>query len=121
MTLYGKVISSDSHVVEPPNLWEDRMDPKFGTSIPHLRKGDAEDPYDWWYYDNIRMGPTGAIAAAGKRFTNPQEIIQAGVFDNVRPGVVRPGGAREGYGPGRRVWRAGLSVYGAAPLRHGEQ
>lgn len=90
MALYGKVISSDSHVVEPPNLWEDRMDPKFGTSIPHLRKGDDEDSYDWWYYDNIKMGPTGAIAAAGKRFTNPQEIIQAGVFENVRPGGFIP-------------------------------
>ena len=44
---YGKVISSDSHIVEPPNLWEDRMDPNFGSSIPHLRKGGEDDPYDW--------------------------------------------------------------------------
>ena len=32
-----KVISSDSHVVEPPELWVDRMDKaKFGDRIPHL-------------------------------------------------------------------------------------
>jgi len=90
MGSYAKIISSDSHVVEPPNLWEDRMDSKFGSKIPHLRRGDDEDPYDWWYYDNIKVGPTGAIAAAGKRFTNPQEIIQAGVFENVRAGGFIP-------------------------------
>ena len=54
---YGKVISSDSHIVEPPNLWERQNGPKLRSSIPHLRKGDEEDPYDWWFYDNIKMGP----------------------------------------------------------------
>ena len=38
-----QIISSDSHVVEPPDLWRDRMDPKHGDRIPHLVKGD---PYD---------------------------------------------------------------------------
>ena len=37
------VISSDSHVMEPPNLWVDRMDPKYGDRIPHLVKGDPFD------------------------------------------------------------------------------
>ena len=34
-----KVISSDSHVVEPPDIWVERMDrSKFGDRIPHLVK-----------------------------------------------------------------------------------
>jgi len=44
-----QIISSDSHVVEPPDLWRDRMDPKHGDRIPHLVKGD---PYDQWYCDH---------------------------------------------------------------------
>jgi predicted TIM-barrel fold metal-dependent hydrolase len=88
---YKKVISSDSHVVEPPYLWEQRMNrQKWGDAIPELRKGGEDDPTDWWYFDNLKFGPTGNISAAGKRFTNPKEIIQAGVFDNVRPGGFIP-------------------------------
>ena len=69
-----RVISSDSHVVEPPNVWVERMDhSKFGDRIPHLVKGD---PYDFWYADAKKTSPVGAITQAGLRFDRPQDIVQ---------------------------------------------
>ena len=51
-----RVISSDSHVVEPPDLWSERMDPKFGDRIPRLMK---EEPGDMWYVDNAALADVG--------------------------------------------------------------
>ena len=83
-----RVISSDSHVVEPPNVWVERMDrSKFGDRIPHLVKGD---PHDSWYVDNKETGGVGAIAQAGLRFDRPEDIIQEGSFSDVRPGGYIP-------------------------------
>ena len=38
MDSYSKIISSNSHVVEPPNRWEDGINPKFGSRVPQMRK-----------------------------------------------------------------------------------
>ncbi len=32
-------ISSDSHMIEPPYLWEKRIDPQFRARAPHLVHG----------------------------------------------------------------------------------
>ena len=48
------VISSDSHVVEPPDIWTERMDRnKFGDRIPKLVEVDG---FDTWYTDNVKSG-----------------------------------------------------------------
>ena len=82
-----RVISSDSHVVEPPNLWLDRMDAGFGENIPHLEVGD---PYDWWVVGQKRIASFGATSGAGLRFDTPEKIRQEGSFANVRPGGYIP-------------------------------
>ena len=60
------IISSDSHVVEPPNLWVERMNAdKWGDRIPHLvNKGS----YDQWIVDNEPIGTLGGASTAGMRF-----------------------------------------------------
>ena len=52
------IISSDSHVVEPPNLWTDRMDGKFGDGIPHL---EHDEPYDQWFCQGQGVSTLGAF------------------------------------------------------------
>ena len=37
------VISSDSHVFEPPDLWTNRIDSKFKERAPHMRQVDGMD------------------------------------------------------------------------------
>src|SRR5262249_20326403 len=44
-----KLISSDSHVYEPQDLWTSRMPPQFRGRAPHVvSRADG----DWWYCDN---------------------------------------------------------------------
>ena len=41
-----RVISSDNHVFEPPDLWTSRAKPAFKDRVPQLvREYDG----DWWY------------------------------------------------------------------------
>ena len=84
----NKVISSDSHVVEPPDIWVKRMDRvRFGGRIPHMvNTGDI----DAWIVDNKETGGVGAIAQAGLRFDRPEEIVLKGSFNDVRPGGYIP-------------------------------
>ncbi len=81
------VLSSDSHVVEPPQLWTDRMDPKFGERIPHMVH---EDPFDQFYCDYQPVGVIGGSSQAGKRFSQPEELILEGAFADVPPGGYDP-------------------------------
>ena len=46
-----KMISSDSHVVEPPDLWIERMDRAFKDRAPRVV---SEHDGDWWMIDETR-------------------------------------------------------------------
>ncbi len=83
-----RIISSDSHVVEPPDLWTKRMDPRFGDHIPHLDEGET---FDRWYCGGQQMGVLGGLGAnTGMRFENPQEMVRDRKFAEVRPGGYDP-------------------------------
>ena len=82
------VISSDSHVVEPPDLWLERMDVgRWGDLIPHIESGD---PYDHWLVGGQVFGTIGTSSSAGMRYTKPQDIVLEGSFKNVPPGGYNP-------------------------------
>ena len=42
------MISSDSHIIEPPDLWERRIDRKFRDRAPRVVH---EENGDWWTID----------------------------------------------------------------------
>ena len=84
-----RVISSDSHVAEPPDLWTNRIDPKFRDRAPHVIHSE-EDGYDWWVCDDKRIIHAGVGAQAGRRFEAPESLQEADVFENVRPGGYIP-------------------------------
>ena len=60
-----KLISSDSHIVEPPNLWTDRMDRRFRDRGPRVI---SEPDGDWWMIDGTRGNSFQGGAQVGKRF-----------------------------------------------------
>ena len=84
-----RIISSDNHVIEPTDLWTNRIDPKFKGREPHVVR--LEDGDERWFCDGI-MG-SGAAAAgsqAGWRFEEPENLSIKGTFGEVRPGGYIP-------------------------------
>lgn len=55
-------ISVDDHIVEPPNLWTDRVDKRWGARIPHVRRNS--DGADEWVIDD-RVIPLSDVLAIG--------------------------------------------------------
>ena len=57
------LISVDDHILEPPNLWVDRVAAKDRDRAPRLENVDG---MDYWVYDGKRYPSSGLSAVAGK-------------------------------------------------------
>ncbi|MCH8089741.1 MAG: amidohydrolase, partial [Chloroflexi bacterium] len=63
-----KLISADSHVVEPPDLWQTRTDAKFRDRAPRVvSKGGVDN---WIVDEDILIGSVGGPTQAGLRYTD---------------------------------------------------
>jgi len=82
-----KLISSDSHIIEPPELWEKRIDPKFKDRAPRLVH---EGNNDQWYCDGVAFGGVGVNQQAGVRFEHPEELTLEGSMVTVPLGGLDP-------------------------------
>ena len=61
--LDAKIISSDSHVVEPPDTWNGWLPMKYRDRAPRV-VGDADG--DWWFVDGVRTNSFQGGAQTGK-------------------------------------------------------
>ena len=83
-----KIISSDSHISEPPDLWTSRMDHAFRDRGPRVV---GEDDADWWYCDGQKViSFHGGGAQLGVRFKDPQKMSRLERVDSVIPGAYIP-------------------------------
>jgi predicted TIM-barrel fold metal-dependent hydrolase len=84
-----KLISADSHIVEPPDMYTTRIEPKFRDRAPRMerRKTPAGREYDAWVLDGMQVGTLGAVMQAGQRFEDPSQIDFLGVWEDVRKGA----------------------------------
>ena len=57
------LISVDDHVIEPPNVWVDRLPHKFRDSGPHVIEAEGRE---YWVYEGRRATTMGLNAVAGK-------------------------------------------------------
>ncbi len=92
MTTQTKVMlmSADNHIVEPPDLWTSRIEPKFRDRAPRLVEGAD---HDWWYVEGDQcLGSMGNTTNAGARFRTdrPDEIPAEGRWESVLPGAYDP-------------------------------
>ena len=87
-----QIISADSHVYEPPDLWTKRIDAEFREQAPHVvHMGD----FDMWRMYGGGVGISfGQGTQAGKRFSDPEAITLRAKAEELPPGV---------YDPHRRV------------------
>ena len=87
------IISADSHVFEPVDLWETRMDRKFRERGPRFVADYQGKPGTWFVCDGISPRAIASIAAPGV----PKEDLVR--FASVHHKDLRPGG----YDPAARL------------------
>jgi len=91
MTDY-RIISADSHIVEPPDMYTARFSPKLRQRAPHMErlKTPASREYDAWMLEGQQVGTLGAVMQAGQRFEDPSQIDFLGLWEDVRKGAYEP-------------------------------
>jgi predicted TIM-barrel fold metal-dependent hydrolase len=88
MPMPGLVLSSDSHVFEPPDLWQTRIDRAFRERAPRIERIDGAD-HIVVEADRVLSG-IGLISNAGARFAAPETISAKGRFEDVLRGGYDP-------------------------------
>ncbi len=85
-----RIISSDNHVFELPDLWQNRIESKFKDRAPRIHR---EKDGDWWYCDGNKLVGAGfgfAGAQTGRRFEDAENLTHGDLFENIRPGGYIP-------------------------------
>jgi predicted TIM-barrel fold metal-dependent hydrolase len=86
MTQY-RLISADSHVNEPPDLWVTRVDKKYRERAPQLMvnpPGGKEGAY--FYYEGFAPHPIGIGFGAGKSPEELKTFLNQATYADARPG-----------------------------------
>src|SRR5215218_1801086 len=79
------IISVDDHVIEPPNVWQDRVPKKFRDQAPKMVTDDRGEA---WVYEGVRKATEGLAAAAGRDKT--EFTVKPLTFSEMRPGCYDP-------------------------------
>jgi predicted TIM-barrel fold metal-dependent hydrolase len=82
------VLSSDSHVFEPSDLWQTRIEAAFRDRAPRIQRIDGTD-HIVVEADQILSG-IGLISNAGARFEAPESISAQGRLEDVHRGGYDP-------------------------------
>jgi hypothetical protein len=72
------IISADSHIVEPPDLWTHRIDPRFRDVAPRVASTDDGDV--WVLGQGRRFAVVGIQQQAGLRYGNLDQITKRGRY-----------------------------------------
>jgi predicted TIM-barrel fold metal-dependent hydrolase len=76
------IVSVDDHIVEPPNLWQDRVPAKHMDTAPRVITDDQGR--EFWAYEELRQETGGLGASAGRR---KEDITAVGFpYADMRPG-----------------------------------
>ena len=109
------LISADSHIVEPPDLYDTRIEPKFRDAAPRLERHRTRQgrEYDAWYLNGMRCGTVGSVIQAGKRFEEPGSLDFLGLWEDVKKAAYEPHAMIEELGSRRRMGRLPATEPGA--------
>jgi predicted TIM-barrel fold metal-dependent hydrolase len=79
------LISVDDHILEPPNVWIDRVAAKDRDRAPHM---ETIDGLEYWIYDGKRFPTVGLSAVVGK--SKEQFSPEPLNYSDMRPGCYDP-------------------------------
>ena len=83
-----RVVSSDSHIVEPADLWTSRADPQWKDRIPWVMRKENGD--DMWICDGDEVMSIAVFTQPGVRFEDQEKHVLIDVMESVRPGGYIP-------------------------------
>ena len=81
------MVSADSHVIEPPDLYAPLAD-EYGDRAPHVRR--ADDGTDWWWVGGERTNSFAGGSQAGRRFEAADSLVLADSIDHVHEEIWTP-------------------------------
>jgi predicted TIM-barrel fold metal-dependent hydrolase len=81
------MVSSDSHIVEPPDLWVGRMPAALQDRGPRVV---SEADGDWWYVDGRKTMSFLGIQTGDRFDGDPDKLRTSGTFDEVRAAAHDP-------------------------------
>jgi predicted TIM-barrel fold metal-dependent hydrolase len=79
MTAY-RIVSGDSHFVEPPTMWAERIDAKFRDRAPHTKWGHDGREGEFFVCENINPVQVAGFFGSGKTAEELPEHVKRG-FD----------------------------------------
>jgi len=82
------ILSSDSHVFEPPDLWTTRIDAAFRDRAPRMQRINGVDQLV--VEEQQVIAGIGLISNAGARFEAPETLSSQGRFEDVHQGGYDP-------------------------------
>jgi predicted TIM-barrel fold metal-dependent hydrolase len=87
-----KVISGDTHIVEPPDLYRGRISGNLKQRAPYIKRQKLPDgkESDAWFLGDTQVVTLGAVTQAGRRFEDPEKIDFVGIWEDVREGAYKP-------------------------------
>jgi predicted TIM-barrel fold metal-dependent hydrolase len=104
MEEFPKIVSVDDHVIEPPNVWADRLPSRYREVGPRIVRaplgemtfvggrfaptmGTEGPPCDWWLYEDLKRPLTRLDAAVG--FAREEVRLTGITYEEMRPGCFK--------------------------------
>ena len=90
--VHDMIISGDTHIVEPPDLYASRITGKMKGRVPRIKRQKMADgrDFDAWFIGDTQVVTLGAVTQAGRRFEDTSKIDFVGVWEDVRQGAYEP-------------------------------
>ena len=92
MTTDDLLIDCDGHILEPPDLWETYLEPRYRDRAIRIRVGD--DAFEYLEIDGRRavlprQGQLGTLGGMGKRVDEAKELRERAMRGEIRPEEMR--------------------------------
>jgi predicted TIM-barrel fold metal-dependent hydrolase len=111
-----RVIDTDTHVIEPYDLWTSRLSvDKWGDKVPHVR-WDERHQEDAWYFGTERVGAAASAAQAGWNEFPPNHPPTLSVVDPATWDVGPRLGRMDDYGIWAQVLYPNVAGFGAGKV-----
>jgi predicted TIM-barrel fold metal-dependent hydrolase len=110
-----KIIDSDTHVVEPPDLWTSRLPGRLHDQVPHVRWDDQAGE-EAWFAGGQRLGAVGSAAMAGWNEYPPHHPRRWSDIDPVMWDATARAGRMDEYGIHAQVLYPNVALFGASML-----